>query len=282
MTYRLRRKDGEFRLVLDRGAPIFGDRGGFEGYIGSCIDITEQETSIARLAALERQNFELEKMAATGRVAAHIAHEINTPLAGIRNAFELIKDAVTEDHPYYHYKHRIEKELDRISGIVRQMFELYQPTKEAPHAVRLPGPIDDVVSLLQIGARNHDVSIRAEVQELPDILLLPEGTLRQVLFNVVQNAVEASPKKGVVTVRSSLEAEKLVIRVSDQGPGIADELGSRVFEPFFTTKHARGDGSLGLGLSLSKGLVDAAGGSLTFEDSRIGEGATIRVVLPIG
>ncbi len=108
---------------------------------------------------------------------------------------------------------------------------------------------------------------------------LPEGSLRQVLFNIFQNAIEASPRGGLIKIAATFTEDGLSISVADHGSGIPDGVGSQVFEPFFTSKGHLPGGGLGLGLSVSKSLVEGMGGSLDFE-SRDGQGTVFRIVLP--
>ena len=240
-------------------------------------DLVQSRTE--RIQELERQRGESEKIAATGRMAARIAHEINNPLAGIKNSFLLIKDAVPKDHPDYTFVGRIENEVERIARIVRQMFELYRPDQKSSHEFSINEAIDDVVALLEPSRRVHDVAITVEMPEVPVVVSLPEGSLRQVLFNIFQNAIEASPRGGLIKIAATFTEDGLSISVADYGSGIPDAVGSQVFEPFFTSKGHLPGGGLGLGLSVSKSLVEGMGGSLDFE-SRDGQGTVFRIVLP--
>jgi len=146
-----------------------------------------------QVKALERQRAESEKLAATGRVAARIAHEINNPLAGIKNAFLLLKHAIPEDHAYFHYADRIENEINRISQIVRQMFGLYRSEDEQPKRFEVNQCIHDVVSLLKTCAETSNPWLIFENTDEPIDVHLPEGLFRQVLYNLLLNAKEVSP-----------------------------------------------------------------------------------------
>ena len=237
------------------------------------------EEDITRIKKLERQQVESEKLAATGRVAARVAHEINNPLAGIKNSFHLIKDAVPEDYPYYHYVGRIEKEIDRIARIVRQMFNLYRQDQEASCEFLVNETISDVVALLEANARQRDVKVQLVSNPLVAVTL-PEGLLRQVLYNIIQNAIEASPDGQAVKITTEVKDGLLEISVSDRGYGIQQELRSRIFEPFFSTKSAVPRAGLGLGLSVTKSMVDTMGGTLDFK-SQVNRGTVFQIMLPL-
>jgi signal transduction histidine kinase len=241
-------------------------------------DLLERRT--AKIRELERQRMAIERMAANGRMAARIAHEINNPLAGIKNSFTLVEDAIPADHPFAHYVPRIRREIDRIANIVRQMFDLYRPEQETPREFDVVAAVQDVVDLLQLNCRQNGIVVHSDVPSTPVRVRLPRNSLFQVLFNVIQNAIEASPAGGTVTVALADGNERLEFAVSDQGPGIPSEIGNRVFEPFFTTKESgQGGSGLGLGLSISREMLESLGGTLVYDST--GSGTTFRISIPI-
>jgi PAS domain S-box-containing protein len=220
-------------------------------------EMVEERT--ARIHEMEQQRTEIEKMAATGVLAARIAHEINNPLAGIKGSFTLIQDTIPPDHPYHHYIGRIHGEINRIARIVRQMFELYRSPEEDQEDWEMEQMIQDIVALLNDEARERKVSFHLPV--LPLKVGIPAGPVRQVLFNVIKNAVEASPVEGRVQVSVEGGEKGITIQVMDEGPGISEKNRPHVFKPFFSTKKATQKG-LGLGLSISKEIVESLGGSI--------------------
>lgn len=239
-------------------APVLDREGKVVKTIHIAKDITERKR-------MEKTLHESEKLLAAGRLAARIAHEINNPLAAIKNSFLLIKDAVPTDHPYYHYVSRIDKEISRVSHIVRQMFDLYRPGSEPRRQFRLRDCITDVVALLKVSSEERNIDIQLDISSDAPIVTLDEGLFRQVLFNVIQNAIEASPPGKTVLVQAAVSDELLTVKVTDQGPGIAPDIADRIFEPFFSTKKSDASSGLGLGLSVCKSVVDAMGGSISFD-----------------
>jgi PAS domain S-box-containing protein len=298
LEYRIVRSDGSIRWIWDRSFPIRNGNGKVYRSAGIAEDITERkrmegqirqyteeleklvEQRAARIQELERQRAESEKLAATGRMAARIAHEINNPLGGIKNSFLLIKDAIPSDHQYFKYVSRIEREIERIARIVRQMFDLYKPEQGLWHEFPIEEAIRDIVALLEPSRREKGATIEVDTNNSPPTVTMPEGPLRQVLFNLIQNAIEASPSGGLVKIDALTKGKTLTITVSDQGNGIPEELRTRIFEPFFTTKSDLVNGGVGLGLSVSKSIVETLKGSLTFE-SEIGKGTVFRISLPV-
>ena len=238
------------------------------------------EEHTKRIRELERKRMENEKLAITGRMAARVAHEINNPLAGIQYSFLLIKDCVPEDHKHYGYVGMIEKEIKRIASIVKQMLDLSRPPKKSYQEFNINVTIRDVIAMLKGNCDKYGVEINYDTCNELLMVSIFEDSLRQVLINIIQNAIEASPKGGEVKVTLKDGEEYLAIMVADKGSGIPDELRSKIFEPFFTTKSKILTGGLGLGLSICKSMLETMGGSLNFKSER-NKGTTFTIEMPI-
>ncbi len=236
---------------------------------------------VSRRRRTELANQEIDTLTTVGRVAAKVAHEINNPLAGIQYAFLLIKDAIPPSHPQHQYVGAIEREIARIAAVTRQLYETYQPEPAHGPVISLGNVIGDAISFSEQVNRNSGVQIKADTSGAPQLVRVPGGVLRQVLYNLIQNAMDASPPGATVHVVARLLGEQLEIRVSDSGPGVPVELRERIFEPFFSTKGrrpgARGMG-LGLGLALVRRSVLSSGGQVRVESSATG-GAEFIVTL---
>jgi PAS domain S-box-containing protein len=263
----------ENRLFRTISSPLRDQGGSITAVVKLTEDITEKKIQ-------EKTLLESEKMAATGQMAARIAHEINNPLAGIKNSFMLIKEALVLDHPYFHYAAKIEKEIDRIARIVRQMFDLYRPVQSIPRDFSLKESISDVIEMLQTSCRDKEVTIRLNYPAHISQLCLLEGVIRQVLYNVIQNAIEASSRGGQVLVDVTKLSDCIQISVTDEGDGIPGEIAEKIFEPFFTTKSNILSGGLGLGLYISKSLLESIGGTISFT-SRAQAGTTFIINVPL-
>jgi len=274
LEYRVRSRGGSWHQLVDRGRVIERHADGTPALMmGITADVTA-----ARLA--ERQLREVEALSGIGRIAARTAHEINNPLAGIRSAFLLIKDAVPADHPHHRYVGAIEREIDRIASVTRNLYETYRPEPDRQGA-SLSTIATDAVSLLGEINREANVEIEVALDGVPGVVPVSGAMLRQIVYNLVQNAIDASPVGGTVDLIGRIDAGDLVVEVRDQGRGVAPELRDRIFEAFFTTKEAgvRTSG-LGLGLAMVARSVEAAGGRITVGDTP-GGGATFTVRLPL-
>src|SRR5690606_37678969 len=272
--YRVATPHGDWHAVVDRGRVVEkDDDGSVRRVMGITADVTQSRRA-------EQELREVEALSGMGRVAARVAHEINNPLAGIRAAFTLIKDAVPIDHPDRHYVGAIEREIERIAGVTRQLYEVYRPEQE-PGESSLYTITSDAVALLEQVNRSANVDIAVDLEGVPPVVPVSGGLLRQIVYNLVQNAVDVSPVGGTVDIRCRVGNRTLTIAVSDQGPGVPVELRDRIFEPFFTTKDSslRTSG-MGLGLTMVSRSVTAAGGELEVGDVP-GGGAVFTVRLPI-
>jgi PAS domain S-box-containing protein len=305
------RADGTHAWAKTNKVPLRDTEGNVVGVLGTSEDITErkkaeqelqkahdelekrveQRTAQLMEASLQLQKetaerlrkeemlFESERLAAVGSLAAKIAHEINNPLAGIKNSFLLIKDSIPDNHPYYKYVGLIEKEIERVSDIVRQMYDLYRPVQAQQRRFRLREAVDDVVDLLKVASEEHKVNVNIDIDK-SIIVKLPDGLLRQVLFNVIQNAIEASQPDSKVKVKAEICEGVLNMQIIDTGVGISKDIRNKIFEPFFTSKRDSTKRSLGLGLSVCKNIVDAIGGEVAVQ-SRAGKGTTFTIKIPL-
>jgi signal transduction histidine kinase/DNA-binding NarL/FixJ family response regulator len=240
----------------------------------SALDITERVQMQAALRDLDR-------VSAKGQMAAYVAHEINNPLAGIKNAFALLEPAIPLDHPRRHYADLIKREIDRIAGIIRTLYHVHRPPSADLGDVLLNEVFQDIQNLLVPMCRAAGVALVLELQDPGLKVRFNGGMLRQVIFNLAQNAVEASPRDGSVVLGGRRSAEVTEITVWDQGPGIPPEWAERVFQQGFSSKRDSGMSGLGLGLSTCKSIVESVGGTLDFS-SVPGQGCSFRVRVPHG
>ena len=236
------------------------------------IDLTERKRA-------EEELRRMELLAATGRMAAEIAHEINNPLAGIKNAFTLVKDNISLDHPHYAYVAIVEREIDRVASIVRRMYELHGKKETVAQECEVRRALQDVIALASLGARARGVSIALEAPPEPLHAWVAEESLKEVFFNIIENAVEASPEGAAVRVTLAMAGGNVRISVADSGPGIPPDVAPRIFEPFFTTKNGSTMRGMGLGLPISQRIIKRMGGNIEFETASV-RGSIFHIKFP--
>ncbi|HWF59302.1 MAG TPA: PAS domain S-box protein [Nitrospira sp.] len=233
----------------------------------------------AEIAKLESQRAQTEKLAAMGRLAAGVAHEINNPIAGIKNAFTLVKQAVDPIHPHAEFVGMIDREIARVASIIQNMYQLYRPESGKGEAVELRTMINDIEALFTKRLQQRRLVLVIDVDPGLDRFCVPRGDLLQVLLNLLNNAIDCSSEGGTIALTLRAEPDAIRIAVSDQGPGISPEHLPHIFDPFFTTKTGGDQKSMGLGLSVSQSLVMAMGGKIEVQ-TQPNEGSMFSVLLP--
>ena len=224
---------------------------------------------------------EIGALTTMGQLAARVAHEINNPLAGIQNAFLLVRGAIPTDHPHYRFVGAIEREIARIAAVTRQLYETYRPDQSLMTSSSVILAVTDAVSFLEQLNRSRQVTITTDLSHAPSLVPVPDALLRQTLYNLIQNAYDASPVHGTIGVAALLEKNHCVIRITDEGAGIPADIRARIFDPFFTTKDKTvKTGGMGIGLSLVRQSVEAVGGSIVVHDRPQG-GTEFEVRLPM-
>jgi PAS domain S-box-containing protein len=224
---------------------------------------------------------EISTLTTMGQLAARVAHEINNPLAGIQNAFLLIRGAIPADHPHYRFVGAIEREIARIAAVTRQLYETYRPDQLMATQASVILAVSDAVSFLEQVNRGRQVRIVTDVSRAPSVVPVPDALLRQTLYNLVQNALDVSPPNGTITVEAVQEGGECVLRVRDEGPGVPAAIRERIFDPFFSTKdRSMKTGGMGIGLTLVRQSVLAVGGRIEVRDPPAG-GTEFEVRLPM-
>lgn len=233
----------------------------------------------AEISKLEAQRGQTEKLAAMGRLAAGVAHEINNPIAGIKNAFTLVRQAVDPTHPSAEFAGLIDREISRVASIIQNMYQLCRPETRSDETVDLWIMVKDLEALLAPRLQQRRLKLVVDLMSALQRLAVPRGDLMQVLLNLLTNAVECSPEGGTITIDVREEAGHIQLAVSDQGGGIEPEHLPHIFDPFYTTKTGRDQKGMGLGLSVSQSLVQAMGGTIEV-DTRLHRGSTFTIRLP--
>jgi PAS domain S-box-containing protein len=276
-TERLR-KSGERIQVSLTISPVKDESGKIVGAAKIVRDITEQKRTAESLRRAE-------KLAATGQLAASIAHEINNPMQALTNLIALIAYKTTLDSDTRQLVALAEAEVGRMSHIVRQMLSFYRESA-APVPVKMTEVLEDVLELFVMRMRSNQIKLERRYEFNEEIYGYPVE-LRQLFANLISNAIEAMNGKGELLIhispwREVVHPGRIGVRIliADNGPGIKRELHNRIFEPFFTTKAEKGTG---LGLWVVKTIIARHEGSIRMRSSTTGRrcGTAFSIFLPL-
>ena len=241
-----------------------------------CVDLSERKR-------LESQLVQSEKMAAIGQLAAGVAHEIRNPLNAIRMALYDLREILSDGSEDARDDLRIaEEELERAKAIIDGLLEFSRVSHAETEPVYLNELLEKTLLLLNRYLRNHRVQVETRFGAVP-ACIANENEMRQVVLNLLTNAVQAMPDGGTLLLRTKLiddaagDGAKVLFEVADSGVGIPPDHLKDIFNPFFTTKEP-GQGT-GLGLSVVDSIVRRTGGQIHVE-SRVGRGTTFRLELP--
>jgi len=239
-----------------------------------------------RMNELNAQLVQSDKMAAIGKMAVGVAHEINNPLAVIIQVTGWMEDLLMDEEfkkskSYQEYKNAIkdiEDHVERARKVVHSM--LGYARKMEPHFedVDVNETLNQTISLLENYARINNIEIRLALSPDLPIIASDQAQLQQVFFNLISNAIDAIGNDGLIVVKSLKADSKIVVSITDNGPGISEDQQKKVFDPFFTSKEM--DKGTGLGLWVSYSIIEKMGGTITLK-SEIGKGTTFTVTIPI-
>jgi signal transduction histidine kinase len=229
----------------------------------------------ARLLRLDAEVQRLDRLAAVGGLLAEIVHEIRNPLVSIKTFLHLLEEDGGESGEF---RGVAIDELRRIERLLEVVMQHARPpsTHSAESIGELEPALRSVVQLATLRAAGRGLTLELSIEEeVPAARIAPDA-LRQVLLNLTLNAIEASERGGCIRLVAGASADGVSIAVEDEGPGVPEPLRARLFEPFFSTKSRPG----GLGLAITRKLVEEAGGRIEIED-REPHGTRFRVTLPI-
>jgi len=277
-TCPLKGKDGEFRWFLIRAVPIRDEKGAVTRLFGTDTDITER---VQANEALKRS----EKLAATGRLAATVAHELNNPLTVAINLVYLAQRE-PEAAKASKYLSDAERELQRVARLANRTLSFYRNKRRSTwESIRVGAFIEELTDIYQTACLAQN--IRVEVRAQADLAVVAsKDEMAQVITNLLSNAVDAVGRNGKITIwcKSVIDPKTrrrmVAISVIDSGHGIQKKYRSSLFEPFFTTKS---DTGTGLGLWISKEIIEKHGGTtrvLSRTHGRI-TGTIVTVLLPV-
>jgi PAS domain S-box-containing protein len=266
--------DGTLIPIEDSAAPIVDDRQQLLGVVLVFRDVTHERKSQEVLRKTE-------KLASAARLSATVAHEINNPLEAIFNLVYVAKTDPTAGPSVVKQLTIAEKELERVAHITRQTLGFYRDSSVAER-VDMAKLVESVLGLYSHKLNAKSITVVRHFEPCPAISGMP-GELKQAVSNLISNAADAVAVNGVIDVRLHCNEEAagrvVTVSVEDNGPGVPAEHSERIFEPFFTTKQ---DVGTGLGLWVTKGIVDRHGGTIEVRPQKgDGPGATFTIQLPV-
>lgn len=292
MDYRLRRHDGEYRWVLDRGTPMVGAGGRFTGYMGGCVDIHERKEAEQHSEALLHQ--EQAARAEAERIAllkdeflATVSHEMRTPLTAILGWAQLLRGGTLAGDAFPQAIETIERNARTQAQLIEDLLDMSHilsgRLRIDVQRIRLP----DIVEAALANAEPAAAAKRIRIVRVLDTGTNPVSgdpiRLQQVIWNLLNNAIKFTPAGGSITVTLAREDSRLSLSITDTGEGIAPEFLPHVFDRFrqANASSSRLHGGLGLGLAIVKQLAELHGGSVRAESPGPGQGATFTIHLPV-
>lgn len=267
-------RDGDVLTILSRRVPISDFDSPNPIYVGFNIDITALHTLQLRVSRTE-------KLTTLGQMAAGIAHELRNPLVGIGSTASLLLDEFERSDPRRAEIDVIFHETKRMDRIVNQIVEYARPRELALAQFALSDLINEVLKVLSGPLQAKHLKVRTSLSPAADHLHADRDQIEQVLINVIDNAIDASPMDGsgieiMAHEVSHQEQPGIMIQIRDAGKGIAPEALSRVFEPFFTSGKRNGTG---LGMAICKNIIERHRGDIHLT-SVVREGTIVSSWLP--
>jgi len=223
-----------------------------------------------------------DKMSSLGRMAAGIAHEIRNPLSGFNIYLDTLAKIIKKSNDIEKAQDIIKKLKSasvKIESVIRRVMDFSKPSEPRFVRIDLNQPINDALGLSEVTLRKSGITIEKDISQKPLQCDLDSQMIEHVILNLITNAAEAmkyqeSPK--VIKIITTMEDSYVVVKVSDSGPGVLEDIKDNIIEPFYTTK----DNSSGIGLSISHRIITDHKGSLEISACKLG-GAEFKIKIPI-
>lgn len=256
-------------ICLFDAMPIFNDKGVLLGAYAQFRDITER-------CELEKQIMISEKYSAIGKLGAGLAHELRNPLTSVMGFIHLMRERCKAESELVQLN-LISAELETMKSLISDFVLMAKPASPEMRSCIIEDLIRDTMRFMDSQAILKNCFILDQLNTYDTVLQIDPVQIKQVLINLIQNALDAMPYGGSVSIRTKIDKDenKILILVKDEGLGITEELKSEIMNPFFSTK----DSGLGLGLSICYRIIENHKGQLTFI-SQVGKGTTFTVALP--
>jgi two-component system NtrC family sensor kinase len=246
--------------------------------------INSRKAALDEKEKAQQRLIQAEKLAALGAVAAGVAHEVKNPLAIIVQGMEFLKSSLYSDERLLDVVNRIEKSVIRADNIVKGLLSFSREIPLKMEEMDIAPVIDEALSFIDHQISTKKINVKTRYAPALPKIVMDTNQIKQVFTNLFMNAVESMQEGGILGIRTELgkdEMDQAVVKVvvSDTGAGIPEDSIRRVFDPFFTTKNS--EGNTGLGLSITKGIIDKHHGTIAIE-SETGRGTRVILGLPAG
>jgi two-component system sensor histidine kinase HydH len=264
-VHHLRARSGRQVPVSERNSPVSDAEGNRQGRVKTFQDLSE-------IVALREQVRQVDRLAAIGEMAATVAHEIRNPLGGIRGFAAFLAEDIPEEDPRRRLVDKIQTGAQALEKVVNELLEYTRPVELNRRAVECTRLVASALDYLEYDAQR--VTVRNDIA--PDIKVrVDPDKVRQVVLNVLLNAVQSIPERGEVACRLEADDQYATLLVHDTGCGMPAETVASMFSPFFTTKEK----GTGLGLAVSMKIIEGHGGEMSAR-SKPGAGTVVAIKLP--
>jgi PAS domain S-box-containing protein len=274
----LARADGRLFAASAAMTPIRKADGPLLGYLGIIKDLTPERAKEEELRRMQARLAHNEKIAALGRVAAQVAHEVKNPLAGMKlySLHLKTKAAGQLAPPEMELLDKIIQSIDHLSDTVEKVMDFARPVKLVRQQVDLNHVVKEALHLLESQINGNKIENRVELASPDASGQIDETSIRSAVVNLLVNAIQAMPDGGKLDVTTTKSNRQLKLMITDTGCGMTEDQAKNVFEPFYTTKSK----GLGLGMPYARKVIEEHGGTIQLR-SHVGEGTHTEITLPV-
>ncbi len=279
-----REKDVEVPDFIE--CELSSEKGSVRSLFMTMVAVTDDENmftgavlliqDVSNIRKLEKELRRSERLAALGRMAAGVAHELRNPLSSIKGLAVLLKNKVIDDREGVQTAEVLVGEVERLNRSISELLDYARPETLQLNIVSLQKILEKAIALVTIDAEALNIAVDKEYDMKKDLVLVDEDKMNQVFLNLMLNAIQAMADGGTLTLRTECEDGWVCSTIEDTGSGVAEEHLARVFDPYFTTKN----NGTGLGLALSAKIVEEHGGYISLKSNQ-GLGASAVVKLPL-
>jgi two-component system, LuxR family, sensor histidine kinase DctS len=283
------RKNGERFPVLIFEAPLVNDQGKQTGWMSSILDITQQRRMEDTAREQQEQLAQQARLATMGEISSSLSHELNQPLAAISSyataTLNMVNSGTATTTDIQDSLSRISRQAQRAGQVIRSVHDFVRRKNPVKEVIDLRAVLNGVYPLIDLQAKQSQVTVNTRFgQYIPDVLA-DRLMIEQVMLNLTRNAVDAMKAAPVAQRQMTIEVRshdkngemKTRFTVSDHGTGVSDEVGAQIFSAFFSTKS---DG-MGMGLAICRSVIEAAHGSLWFENRTVEENGGCRFIVEL-